>query len=161
MQNITFILKILIIVIVAGLIVGYTYYRVKDFAYGPKIIITSPINGITVDDVLLEISGNATRISYFSINDRQIFTNEAGNFKEKLLLFPGYNIISIKASDKFDRKIERTLEVVYRAPKKEPPKTETIETKMETKTEISEQPSQPLQEKSKNESSELINQTNY
>jgi len=129
MRNAASILKILLVVMVAGLIVTYTYYKTRDFIHGPVVIITSPVNGTTVNDSLVEIVGEAKRIAYISINDRQIFTNEEGNFKEKLLLFPGYNIISIKVSDKFDRNIEESLEIVYRATKKETKETATYDTK--------------------------------
>lgn len=118
MRNAASVLKILIVVIVAGLIVTYTYYKTKDFLHGPVVIITSPVNGATVNDSLVEIVGKAKRIAYISINDRQIFTNEEGNFKEKLLLYPGYNIISIKVSDRFDRNTEKSLEIVYRGSEK-------------------------------------------
>ncbi len=115
MQNIASILKIFLIVVVIFLIAGYAYYRTKDFIRGPTITILSPINGSTLRNSLIEIEGTTKNISYISINDRQIFTDESGFFREKLLLYPGYNIISIKASDKFERSIEKTLELVYKA----------------------------------------------
>lgn len=114
MQNTASILKILLVVLVIFIIIGYTYYRTKDFISGPIITILSPVNGSTLSNTLIEIKGTAKNISYISINDRQIFTDEAGFFVEKLLLYPGYNIISIKASDKFERNIEKTLELIYK-----------------------------------------------
>jgi len=120
MQNIASILKILIVVLVVFIIIGYTYYKTKDFISGPIITILSPVNGSTLYNALVDIKGTAKNISYISINDRQIFTDEAGFFVEKLLLYPGYNIISIKASDKFERNIEKTLELIYKGPEKKP-----------------------------------------
>ncbi len=122
MRNAASILKILLVVIVIGLIVTYTYYKTRDLIHGPIITIISPANGATVNNSLLEIIGEVKRIAYISLNDRQIFTDESGNFKEKLLLSPGYNIITIKASDKFDRDIEKTLEIIYLVPEKISPK---------------------------------------
>ena len=125
MRNIKSLLRIIIILTVAGLVFVYAYYKTKDFIRGPVITVAYPINGETVNNSLLKIEGKATSIAYISLDDRQIFTDEAGNFKEKLLLFPGYNIISIKASDKFGRDIEKTLEVVYKEfNKNKPPNSE-------------------------------------
>ncbi len=115
-MNTKTVLKIILTLVVISIVVGYSYSRSKNFITGPTITMISPQTGIGVSKSLLEIQGIASSISYISINDRQIFTNEDGEFKEKLLLFPGYNIISIKASDKFDRKIEKTLEIIYKAP---------------------------------------------
>jgi hypothetical protein len=124
MRNIASVLKILLVVIVAGVIVTYAYYKTRDFVRGPIVIITSPVNGATVNDSLMEVTGKAERIAYISLDDRPIFTDENGNFREKLLLYPGYNIISIKASDKFNRSIEKTLEIVYKEPVTETKKPE-------------------------------------
>ncbi len=110
------ILKIILIIGIILIIIGYSYYKSKNFVIGPSIIIKSPQNGITVSRSLIEIRGTAKNISYISIDDRQIFTNEKGDFKNKLLLFPGYNIISIKARDIFNRTIQKTIELIYNAP---------------------------------------------
>jgi len=114
MRNFASILKVFFTIVVIILIAGYIYYRTKDFIYGPVIIILSPENGSTINDSPVEIHGKAKNISYLSINDRQIFTDEDGNFNEKLLLSPGYNIISAKARDKFERNTEEALEIIYK-----------------------------------------------
>jgi len=98
----------------------------KDFIIGPTITISSPTNGESVGNSLIELKGTAKNISYISVNDRRIFTDEEGVFKEKLLLYPGYNIISVKAEDRFDRNIEKTLELVYKEPGKNQKEREII-----------------------------------
>lgn len=129
MQNFSSILKKILAIIIILTIAGYAYYRTKDFIIGPTITIYSPKNGESVNTSLIEVTGIVKNISYISINDRQIYTNEEGNFKEKLLLYPGYNIISIKVEDRFDRDIEKTLEIVYQEPVKNPEEIETSNTK--------------------------------
>lgn len=123
MRNFSNLLKILLLLAITTIIITYAYYKTRDFVYGPTITINYPNNGTSVYDSLIEVEGTAKRISYISINDRQIFTDENGSFKEKLLIYPGYNIITIKASDKFDRNTKKTLEIVYK--KKEDYKNET------------------------------------
>ena len=48
------------------------------------------------------------------MNDRQMFTDEEGEFSEKLLLSYGYNIITVKAKDRFGRETKKTLELIYK-----------------------------------------------
>ncbi|GMQ95416.1 MAG: hypothetical protein BMS9Abin13_529 [Patescibacteria group bacterium] len=107
-------LKIFLLVLVVATIGGYSYYRVKDFVIGPSITISSPQAGATLSYSLVEVSGTAKNISYLSLDGRQIFTDEEGVFREKLLLYPGYNIISMRASDRFERETEEIIEVVYK-----------------------------------------------
>ena len=104
--------KILLFSAMILLVVGYAYLKTKDYIAGPQITITSPLNGTTVSSPLIEIVGTAKNISFISLNDRPIFIDESGNFKEKLLLYSGYNIMSVKAEDRYKRKVEKSLEVI-------------------------------------------------
>lgn len=107
-------IKIAAIVIFVGGLIAYSLFNSRIFISGPQITITSPQNGASIEENrLVEVSGEATHISYLSLNDRQIYTDENGFFEEDLLLNVGYNVIQLKAKDKFNRSIERTIEVVY------------------------------------------------
>ena len=105
-------IKILLFGAMALVIIGYAYLKTKDYIAGPQIIITSPLNGSSVSNPLIEIVGVAKNISFISLNDRPIFIDEKGNFKEKLLLYPGYNIMSVKAEDRYKRNVEKNLEII-------------------------------------------------
>ena len=104
--------KILLFSAIILLVVGYAYLKTKDYIAGPQITITSPLNGSSVSNSLIEIVGTAKNISFISLNDRPIFIDESGNFKERLLLYSGYNIMSVKAEDRYKRKVEKNLEVI-------------------------------------------------
>jgi hypothetical protein len=101
-------------VLITFIIVGYTYLKTKDYIAGPQITITSPLDGSTVSNPLIEITGVTKNISFISLNDRPIFVDEKGNFKEKLLLYPGYNIMSVKAEDRYKRTVEKTIELILK-----------------------------------------------
>lgn len=107
-------LNIMIISIILILIFGYTAYEIQKVALGPKIEILSPTNGSLVSDSLTEIVGTAKNINNIILNDRKIFIDEKGNFKEKVLLSYGYNAIVMKATDKFGRTTEKLLEIIYK-----------------------------------------------
>lgn len=107
-------LQISAVVLFFGVIAGYSYYQVADFAAGPEITISTPANGVATTSSFVTVSGSAERIAYLSLNGRQIFTDRDGNFKEPLLLSPGYNIITISAQDKFFRETSTQLEMILR-----------------------------------------------
>ena len=104
--------KILFIVAFSVFIVLYFIFNFRIFIAGPSIVVTSPQNGQVVDKELIEITGKAQNTNFISLNDRPIFVDNQGNFKEFLLLSAGYNIIVIKAQDKFERKISKNIEII-------------------------------------------------
>ena len=95
-------------------IVGYSIFQAWKLISGPIIDIYTPQNGATYSQTLIEIEGRARNISYLNLNDRPIFTDKNGYFKEKLLLSPGYNIIKLDAKDKFKNYTEKRLEVILK-----------------------------------------------
>lgn len=104
-----FFITIAIVLVISG----YVYFQSYNFIEGPVISINTPINGSSVDESLVEIEGEAKNISYITLNDRQIFTDEEGFFKEKLLLSYGYNLVTIAAKDRFGRDTTEVLEIIY------------------------------------------------
>ncbi len=107
-------LKILTIVFVLLLLLGYTGYEIQKVATGPKITVLYPENGALVSTSTLEIVGIASNIKDISLDDRKIYIDEKGNFKEQILLSYGYNTIVLRAEDKFERKTEKRIEVIYK-----------------------------------------------
>jgi bacillopeptidase F len=114
-RNGTDYVKIIFIVLFSIFIIGYFIFNFRIFIAGPSIVVTSPQNGEETDKDLVEITGKAQNTNFISINDRPIFVDNEGNFKEFLLLSAGYNIIVIKAQDKFERKISKNIEVISKA----------------------------------------------
>jgi hypothetical protein len=92
----------------------YGLFRAENFLQGPKIIIDSPQNGQVFTTADIEVSGQARNISLLYLNDRQIFTDQNGNFKEIAILANGYNILELTAKDKFGREIRENLELVLK-----------------------------------------------
>ena len=105
---------IILITLLAGGIFGYTYYRTQDLIRGPRIEISYPVNGSTLDTSLITIEGVARNIASITLNDRKIFVDEDGGIREDILLTYGYNVLTLKAEDKFGRKVTHRLELVYK-----------------------------------------------
>lgn len=108
------IFSIFVILLLAGTVLGYGYYRARDFLNGPVVEITSPKNGQMLASALIDVQGFSKNISFLNLNGRKIFTDENGSWHEKLLASPGYNRIEVAAKDRFGRGVTKTLEVVLR-----------------------------------------------
>lgn len=106
-------IRISIIVLIFLAIIGYGLFQARNLLRGPEISISSPINGTSYTSAIVMVAGMATNITHISLDDRPIFVDKLGNFSEKLLLAPGYNIIKLEAQDKFGRSKERLLELNY------------------------------------------------
>ena len=106
--------KYSLIALVVVIILSYAGYQAQKIVQGPKIIIESPINGTTVNQDLIEVKGVAQNIKKIQLNSREILQDESGNFKEKLLLSYGYNSLKIEGWDKFGRKTEKIIEMIYK-----------------------------------------------
>ena len=113
-MNLRSYLKAGLTILIVGVVLSYGIYRTKDLVLGPLITINSPRNGEVVHQAEVRVEGTAKRIDAVSLNDRTIFIDEHGNFKDLLLLFYGANTITIKGQDKFGRKTLQTVEVVYK-----------------------------------------------
>ena len=105
--------KILIIgfFVILGL---YVVFQGRFIILGPEIIVELPKQGSPVDTGPMTVSGRVKNISYLSLNDGQIYTDNEGYFEEKLIALEGTNIIKITAKDRFGRVREELVEVQAR-----------------------------------------------
>lgn len=99
----------LFLIILIGL-ASYGIYQARVYLRGPNISIESK----TQSGKLLMLAGTAARIAFLSLQGRQIFTDENGRWQETMLLLPGYNSVSVVATDRFGRKTEKHFDA-YRA----------------------------------------------
>ncbi len=106
-------IKTVIFILLLLGILGYTYFQMQNLVTGPVLTISEPQSGDVFTSSLVEISGAAKNISSISLNDRQIYIDESGAFKEKILLSKGYNIVTIRAEDRFGIETKEVLELVY------------------------------------------------
>jgi hypothetical protein len=108
------IIRVVIIALIVTAIIGYSLFQSRNLIRGPQISLTSPETGSTLDTPLVAIKGMAHNISFITLNDRQIFVDNEGNFHEELLLSPGYNVWKIEAKDKFGRIVSKKIQLVLK-----------------------------------------------
>ena len=109
-----FYLKAIIIVLFLICLFGYGAFEVWAYACGPKITVSSPANGAVVSESLISIDGQGKNTKAITLNDRPILVDEKGNFSEKILLSYGYNVLELKAEDRFGKKTQQELQIVYK-----------------------------------------------
>ena len=106
------IIRNFIVVIVICAIGGYAGFQSKKIISGPQITIQSPAT-TSAGSSAVDVSGIVKNVSVVTLNDRLIPIDETGQFKEKVLLYPGYNVIKLEATDKFGAHVTKELQMVY------------------------------------------------
>ncbi len=92
----------------------YSAYQARFLIGGPKIVLETPQNGATVANEEVTIRGSAENIAKLYLNGEQIFTDSNGHFQEELLLAYGYNVLELRAEDRFGRDRTKTLSVIFK-----------------------------------------------
>lgn len=110
-----FSVKRLVVAVSVVLIVGYAIFNAKHIILGPSIEVMFPTTTETeTTENMLAIKGRAKNTAFLSLNERQISADTEGFFEERLLLSEGFNIISIRAIDRFKKETQETLKVYYK-----------------------------------------------
>ena len=93
-------------------VIGYGLFRVYPFFMGPVITIYSPSDGDEVDSSTFQVSGKVERAQEIKLQGRAITIDTEGLFTETLVTHAPYTILVIEATDKYGKKIQKTLRVI-------------------------------------------------
>lgn len=104
-------LRLIITMTALALIVSYIAWRSLSYARGPLVSVFEPVSGSSIATSTVTILGRADRISSLSLNGFAISVDQEGNFKQTIVIFPGVNVITIDAADKFGRKTRTEVRV--------------------------------------------------
>ena len=91
---------------------GYFIYQSRNVLARPKVFTENLDDYNIVNNSFLPIKGKAKNTISLFLNGRKIFTDENGFFEEDLILTPGYNIIQIKAEDRFKNEATKNYVVI-------------------------------------------------
>lgn len=86
----------------ASIIIAFLVYgaiEARGLVFGPVVTLTSPEEGATVEEPLISLRGNAVRTKSLTANGNPVLIDLEGNFTDYLVLSPGYNIMTIVATD--------------------------------------------------------------
>ncbi len=104
------------IILLIALIGGYGIWRSRDLLFGIRLSVTGITDGMTATSEVLNLSGTAKHANSLSLDGRTVPLTESGTWQDTILLLPGSNVITIAATDKFQRTIFKEYNVVYIAP---------------------------------------------
>jgi len=107
------IFKISLISLFFIFIIAFALFNSRDLIFGVKIKDVNIIDNTKVLDSVFVVTGVAKHAVKLTLNDREIFIDDKGNFAETIALHPGYNIVSIKAQDKFGNYNEKNYKLIY------------------------------------------------
>ncbi len=95
-----------------ALLVWYIHFQARNLLIGPTLILND--TGETIHHThSVELTGTTSNIVKLTLNGREIHTDEAGVFKEHLVLENGYTLIMLTAEDRFGRTTSLTREFVF------------------------------------------------
>src|SRR3989344_6465184 len=84
-------------------LIGYGSWRSFNYARGPEIHVSDPSDGAQINSPTTIIRGRASRVNDLLLNGSPLPIDEMGNFMTTVVIFPGVNLITIAATDKFGR----------------------------------------------------------
>lgn len=93
-------------------------FQFRHIIDGPSISINNQ-KGSLVHSAVFPLEGEVRNVKEMQIDGRHAFTDESGKFYDIILLSEGYNVITLIGKDKFNRKVEQRVEIVYKKPESE------------------------------------------
>jgi len=106
-------IKLISVSVLFLFIVIYAFFRSKDLIFGVKIKNVNITDGSKITTSTINITGTAKNAVDLTLDGREISVDQQGNFNETIALLPGYNVIDIKAQDKFGHVDEKNYKVMY------------------------------------------------
>ena len=95
------------------LILGYAFFVSRNLIFGVKIRNVNLTDGSRVTDSVISVTGNAKNAIHITLDGREISVDQQGNFSETIALLPGYNIINLRAKDKFGYIDEKNYKITH------------------------------------------------
>ncbi len=105
--------KITSLVIFFSFIIVYAFFRSHDLIVGVKIKDVNIVDGSTVTESVLRVTGNAKNAVNLTLNGREISIDQKGNFDETIALLAGYNVLNIRAMDRFQYSDEKNYQLIH------------------------------------------------
>jgi len=111
--------KIISIAVVVLLIFGgffYLYSELGSFANAPRLVIISPEENSLVKENSVIIEGITDRDARLFVNEQPIIVKDDGKFRETLTVQNGGNTVVIRAVNRFDKEMIKTIVIQAELP---------------------------------------------
>lgn len=90
----------------------YGCWRIYPLISGPKITVSSPIDGEMVSSTTFQVLGHVSHVKNISLQGRPIPVDKNGNFAEIIVGQKPYTKIVFNATDFYDKTITKTITVL-------------------------------------------------
>ena len=90
-------------------LVSFVGVKLYPYIHGPDIQVTTINNGAHLTEPVLAISGQARFTKDLIVNGAPLPTSPDGTFSEKVLLAPGYNLITLEGQDRFGKRTAKNF----------------------------------------------------
>lgn len=108
-------LKIIFFVLCAFGIISLTMYELRKVWKGPEISLDcGECRNLMSEANTYSLSGKTANIAEIHLGNKKIYISSTGDFKESVLLYPGENLISLHAKDRFGKEVKKDIAVYYR-----------------------------------------------
>ncbi len=108
-------LKIIFFTLCAFCIVSLTAYEFRKVWKGPDISLScGSCVGLISESGSYKISGKTQNIAEIFLGSKKIYVNSNGDFEQSVLLYPGENLISLHAKDRFGKEVKKDIAVYYK-----------------------------------------------
>ena len=97
-------------------VIGYGIWISHDLLFGISMSVTGITDGMTAKTALLDLSGRAKHANDVTLDGRTVAIDQNGVWHDTIALLPGYNIVTVGATDKFGRTMTKSYRVYYTAP---------------------------------------------
>ena len=104
------------IVLFFAVIIGYGIWISHDLLFGITSRVSGISDGLSVTQPLLTISGRARHANDVTLDGRIVSIDQHGAWTDTIALLPGYNVVTVGATDKFGRTTAQSYRVYYAAP---------------------------------------------
>jgi hypothetical protein len=110
--------KISLIIFIAFLILvfGYFWHEINFLISAPKLEVSQPSMDVTATDPNFEILGRTEATALLTINGKEVYIDNNGNFKADFNLSEGLNTIKIEVKNRFN-KVNSIIRRIFYAPK--------------------------------------------
>ena len=99
-----------------AIIFGYGIARSRDLLFGIKVTTSGITDGMSTTTKLLTFGGVASHAIDVTVDGQKIPLAQNGTWTDTIALMPGYNVITLVATDKFKRTTTQTYKINYNAP---------------------------------------------
>jgi len=90
-------------IIAVALILGYFWHQLSYLINPPAIKIAQPGSDLTIEEKIIEISGQTEPDVYLMVNGQELYVDKRGYFRDIVNLDPGLNILKFEAKDRFGK----------------------------------------------------------